>query len=126
MKQSALNTFQQASHKALVESNCDDRARQEFIKSLKGYIQGSLLPAVSGAYFQRALPSYAESEGKAPENYKEARTAFQADPLFKAYLAINRSSQELQWFSVIDALEDQAEQLEEAVESISQQEGHYR
>ena len=118
MNPSTLNTFQQAPHKLLVESNADDRARQEFAKSLKGYIQGSMLPAVSGAYFQRALPSFAESKGKAPENHKEAREAFKDDPLFKAYLAVNRSSQELQWFSVIDALEGQTEQLEENAKAI--------
>eukprot|EP00903_Cladosiphon_okamuranus_P004330 g4328.t1 len=102
----------------LIESNCDDRARQEFVKSLKGYIQGAMLPAVSGAYFQRALPAFAKAQGKPPEDHKEARQAFQDDPLFKAYLAINRSSQELQWFSVIDAIEGQIEELEKKASSL--------
>ena len=118
MGDSSLNTFQQAPHAVLVDSNCDDRARQEFVKSLKGYIQGSLLPAVSGAYFQRAVPAFAEAHGKAPEDHKEARQAFHDDPLFQAYLAINRSSQELQWFSVIDAVEGQAKELEERAKAI--------
>lgn len=118
MDNQTLNTFQQQPHAVLVDSDLDDNARQEFAKSLKTHIQNNLLPAVSGAYFQRALPAFAESEGKPPEDHRDARNAFGGDPLFKAYLAINRSSQELQWFSVIDALEDQADALEKKAESL--------
>lgn len=118
MDANVLNTFQQGPHPMLVDSNCDDRARQEFAKSLKTHIQQSLLPAVSGAYFQRAIPAYASETGQAPTNHKEARKAFAEDPLFKAYLAINRSSQELQWFSVIDAIEEQSEAMEKSAENI--------
>ncbi len=105
MDSSALNTFQQAQHPVLVASDCDDRARQEFVKSFKTHIQQSILPAVSGVYFQRAVPAYANDHGKAPEDHREARQSFADDPLFQAYLCLNRSSQELQWFSVIDAIE---------------------
>ena len=118
MDPNLLNTFQQASHPMLVESNCDDRARQEFAKSLKGHIQQQLLPAVSGAYFQRAVPAYAIETNRAPENHKEARQAFKDDPLFKGYLSINRISQELQWFSVIDAIEAQGNGLDTKAENI--------
>ena len=105
MQDSPLNTFQQGSHPVLVNSNCDDRGRQEFVKSLKTHIQNELLPAVSTAYFQRAHPAYTEAHGHPPENHKQAREVFGDDPLFQAYLCLNRSSQELQWFSVIDAID---------------------
>jgi len=113
-----INTFQQASHPVLVNGNADDRARQEFVKSLKINIQQRLLPAVSGAYFQRALPAFAAKTGDAPKNHKEARQAFRDDPLFKAYLSVNRIGQELQWFSVIDALAREEDQLERNAQAI--------
>ena len=104
MSANTLNTFQQGPHAVLVTGDCDDIARQEFVKSLKGAIQEEMLPVITNAYFQRALPNYAAEHGDAPQDYKAARKAFAEDPLFKAYLSINRSSQELQWFSVIDAI----------------------
>lgn len=114
----ALNTFQQGNHPLLVDSSADDRARQEFVKSLKTQIQQGLLPAVSGAYFQRALPNFQKETGNPPQDHKDARKAFENDPLFKAYVSINRISQELQWFSVIDALEGQEDELESKAEAI--------
>ncbi|MFK7888308.1 MAG: hypothetical protein AB8G16_15720 [Gammaproteobacteria bacterium] len=111
MDDNFVNTFQQEEHPLLVVGSADDRARQEFVKSLKTKIQQGLLPAVSGAYFQRALPAFQKETGNPPKNHREARKAFEEDPLFKAYLSINRIGQELQWFSVIDAIEDQEEEL---------------
>ena len=118
MNSDTLNTFQQASHDVLITGDCDDVARQEFVKSLKGAIQQNMLPMITNAYFQRALPKYAAEHGDAPKDYKAAREAFCMDPLFKAYLGINRSSQELQWFSVIDAIEDEITSIEQKAKKI--------
>lgn len=114
-----LNTFQQADHAILVKGDCNNVARQEFVKSLKGKIQNELLPAVSGAYFNRAMPDYIAENAAPPADYNQARNAFKDDPLFKAYLSINRSSQELQWFSVLDPLEANIEEIEQAVSTIT-------
>lgn len=113
-----LNTFQQADHEVLVTGDCNNVARQEFAKSLKGAIQQNMLPMITSAYFQRALPNYAADHGDPPQDYKAAREAFAADPLFKAYLSINRSSQELQWFSVIDSIEENIESVEISAKNI--------
>ena len=118
MDSKPLNTLQQGDHPVLVKGNSDDRARQEFVKSLKIHIQQNLLPAVSGAYFQRAVPAYTSEQGHAPGDHREARRAFGEDPLFRAYLALNRSSQELQWFSVIDPLLAESDTLEERAAAI--------
>lgn len=118
MEAGPLNTFQQNDHPALVESNCDERARQEFAKSLKGHIQNNLLPAISSKYFLDAVPEYVSEHDKEPENYREARAAFAPDPLFKAYLSMNRISQELLWFSVIEPLNRQQESLPERANEI--------
>lgn len=112
MEADNLNTFQQAEHDLLVTGDCDNIARQEFAKSLKGAVQQQLLPIITNAYFKRALPKYAADHGDAPQDYTAAREAFAADPLFKGYLSINRSSQELQWFSVIDSIENDIENIE--------------
>jgi ubiquinone/menaquinone biosynthesis C-methylase UbiE len=114
-----LNTFQQHAHPMLVKSNHDERSKQEFVKSLKQHIQQALLPSVHTAYHTRATNRFKKDNGEAPKDYLEARKAFKDDPLFKAYLSINRSSQELQWFSVIEALETQSTELEKTAKSIA-------
>ena len=48
-----LNTFQQQSHKALPSATHDEAARQEFTKSLKGFIQSDLLPGLGPIYHRR-------------------------------------------------------------------------
>ena len=118
MGHESLNTFQQADHDLLVKGDSNDIARREFVKSLKGKIQNELLPAISGAYFNRAMPEFIAENQAPPQDYKEARNAFANDPLFKAYLSINRSGQELQWFSVIDPLEANIETLESNLSEI--------
>ena len=118
MQSEMLNTFQQDDHDLLVKGDSNNIARQEFVKSLKGAIQQQMLPMITNAYYQRALPAYLNENGKAPENYTQARIAFEQDPLFKAYLSINRSSQELQWFSVLDPLEENIEELDKAAKAI--------
>jgi len=119
MQSEMLNTFQQGDHDLLVKGDSNHVARQEFIKSLKGAIQQQMLPAITTAYYQRALPNYLSENGAPPENYTQARVAFEDDPLFKAYLCINRSSQELQWFSVLDPLEESIEALEQAAKDVT-------
>lgn len=118
MSDPLLNTFQQYAHPVLVDSDCDDRSRQEFNKSLKQYIQQALLPALQTTYQQRAVPTYIKEHTKAPENHQQAREAFSQDPLFKAYLSINRISQELMWFSVVDALEGQQDDLQRRADAL--------
>jgi ubiquinone/menaquinone biosynthesis C-methylase UbiE len=118
MSEQMLNTFQQDQHPMLVSSNHDQRARQEFVKSLKGHIQQQLLPAVQTSYSTRAVKAYEKKNQHPPEDYRQAREAFADDPIFKAYLSINRSSQELQWFSVIEALEGQTETLEDIAKNL--------
>ena len=113
MESNLLNTFQQDKHDVLVTGTADDLARQEFVKSFKQHIQNSLLPIVQATYFSRAEPAYLKREGRAPENYKQAREAFKNDPIFKSYLCFQRVSQELKWFSVLEPLERDIGQLTE-------------
>ncbi|MFT2092767.1 class I SAM-dependent methyltransferase [Paraglaciecola sp. 2405UD69-4] len=113
-----LNTFQQSEHPMLVQSNHDQRARQEFVKSLKQHIQQGLLPSVQSTYNTRAVNAYTKKHQHPPKDYRQAREAFQDDPIFKAYLSVNRISQELQWFSVIDALDDTVESLEQTAKKL--------
>ena len=111
-----LNTFQQQDHDALVRGTPDELSRQEFAKSLKQFIQKSILPGVGTVYGARAARQFEKDTGNPPRNRRDIRRAMVADPYFQHYAAVNRISQELMWDSVIDSIERDPEAVEKAVE----------
>ena len=113
-----LNTFQQLDHPILPKSNADERSRQEFVKSLKGYIQNAILPGVKLAYENRSAANFKQETGSAPKDRWDVRKAMLPDPYFQGYVSINRLSQELMWRSVIDSVDRQLPELIEKVDTI--------
>lgn len=107
-----LNTFQQGDHPVLPKADADERARQEFIKSLKGFVQSGLLPGLGPVFASRAAKRFEREQGRAPADRHDIRKAMLADPYFQTYAATNRIAQELLWDSVIDSIERQLPALE--------------
>jgi len=106
-----LNTFQQIDHPILPNANVDERSRQEFVKSLKGYIQQSILPGVKLAYENRSADAFKRETGAVPKDRWEVRKTMLKDPYFQGYVSINRIAQELMWRSVIDSVDRQLPEL---------------
>ena len=113
-----MNTFQQIPHAVLPEANVDERARQEFAKSLKQYIQEHILPGVKEVYDHRCAPRFEAKNGHAPRDRHEARTAVRHDAYFQSYVSVQRLSQELMWRSVSDSVERQLDGLIETAKSV--------
>ena len=107
-----LNTFQQSPHGALPTATPDEASRQEFVKSLKGFIQGGILPGLGPVYRTRASDRFAETAGRAPADRHDIRKAMVPDTYFQHYAAVNRISQELMWDSVLDSIERERPELE--------------
>ena len=107
-----LNTFQQGDHPVLPKADADERARQEFTKSLKGFVQSGLLPGLGPVCASRAAKRFEREQGRAPADRHDIRKAMLADPYFQTYAATNRIAQELLWDSVIDSIERQLPALE--------------
>ena len=107
-----LNTFQQGDHPVLPKADADERARQEFTKSLKGFVQSGLLPGLGPVFASRAAKRFEREQGRAPADRHDIRKAMLADPYFQTYAATNRIAQELLWDSVIDSIERQLPALE--------------
>jgi SAM-dependent methyltransferase len=114
-----LNTFQQVDHPVLPKPDHDERARQEFTKSFKQFIQQGLLPGLGPVFQGRAGPAYAKKSGKAPADRFEIRKAMIADPYHQHYAAANRIAQELIWESVNDTIERQLPELIARAKSLS-------
>jgi SAM-dependent methyltransferase len=114
-----LNIFQQHQHAALPEANHDERARQEFCKSLKQFVQHSLLPGLGPVFQNRAARAFEKAEGRAPADRWDIRKAMVGDLYFQHYAATNRIAQEILWDSVIDSIERQLPELETAAQALS-------
>ena len=114
-----LNTFQQADHAILPKPDHDEGARQEFTKSLKGFVQSGLLPGLGPVFKSRAAKRFKRDTGRDPANRHDIRKAMLPDPYFQHYAATNRIAQELIWDSVIDTIERQLPEIEARAAALS-------
>ena len=114
-----LNTFQQAGHPILPKPDHDENARQEFTKSLKGFVQSGLLPGLGPVFKSRAAKRFTRDHGREPANRHDIRKAMLPDPYFQHYAATNRIAQELIWDSVIDTIERQLPEIEATAAALS-------
>ncbi len=114
-----LNTFQQAGHAILPETTHDERARQEFTKSLKGFVQQGLLPGLAPVFQNRAAKAFEREHGRPPADRRDIRAAMVKDLYFQHYAATNRIAQELLWESVLVSIERQMPQLIEKAAELS-------
>jgi SAM-dependent methyltransferase len=114
-----VNTFQQHEHAALPRANHDERARQEFTKSLKQFVQQGLLPGLTPVYQNRAAKAFEKEHGKPPADRWDIRKAMVRDLYFQHYAATNRIAQELLWEAVIGSVERQLPELEQAIAALT-------
>jgi len=114
-----VNTFQQFEHAVLPRANQDERARQEFTKSLKQFVQQGLLPGLAPVYQNRAARAFEKQYGKPPADRWDIRKSMIPDLYFQHYASANRIAQELIWESVIGSIERQLPGLEAAAHDLS-------
>lgn len=114
-----LNTFQQCQHAVLPTATHDEASRQEFTKSLKGFIQSTLLPGLTPIYNQQVKPAFVREHGREPESRHDIRKAMVHNPYFQAYAATNRIAQELLWDSVSTAIDRQLPELNAQAKALS-------
>lgn len=116
-----LNTFQQLDHPVLPKPDHDERARQEFAKSYKQFIQQGLLPGLGPVFQGRAAKAFEKKHGRAPGDRFDIRKAMVSDPYHQHYAAANRIAQELLWDSVADTIERQLPDLMARAKELSAQ-----
>ena len=100
-----LNTNHQDCHPLLPRGTHDERARQEFVKSLHERASGLSRAEASWIYRGRVVPEFQARYGRAPATRAEARGAMERDPFWQTVVGLRRTAQELLWSSVIDTVE---------------------
>lgn len=114
-----LNTFQQAPHPMLPKATHDEAARQEFTKSFKGFIQGTLLPGLTPIYKARVSKAFERDNGRAAQDRRDIRQGMVKDLYFQHYAAMNRVAQELLWESVAVSIDRQLPELNAKAKELS-------
>lgn len=99
----------------------DESARQEFIKSFKGFIQAGLLPGLTPIYRGRVARAFEQENGRAPTDRRDIRAAMVGDPYFQGYASANRIAQELLWDVTLDSVERELPELNRRAEQFSEE-----
>ncbi len=116
-----LNTFQQADHPTLPKASHEERSRQEFAKSMRGYLQREILPGLTPLYRKLAATA-----GGTLTDRHQIRKAMTREPFFQAYAALNRTAQEMVWNAIIDSLEHDWPRLTAAADALADKGGELR
>lgn len=106
---STIEIQPQHEHHMLPQANHDERAREDFVRSLKRSVVGKLVPGVNAAWQVRVRPSL----GHEPKDRHEVRRAMVKDPYVRMTFALRRAIQEQLWDNITEIVERQLDDLSE-------------
>jgi ubiquinone/menaquinone biosynthesis C-methylase UbiE len=92
-------------HDLKIDPSRDEKARQEFVSCLRGYILVDMATAMSERFEQKVAPLFEQQNGRAPTDGSEVHRAMKDDLCFKFYSSIRYNAQEMVWRSVIPVVE---------------------
>lgn len=101
-------------HAMLPQPSHDEQARQMFVKSFRGHLSAAVAPGSRRVYEQVVLPKFQQANGRPPQDKYEVRKEMEQQPYYQFWSAMQRSSQEMMWDSVIDTVERTLPQLQES------------
>jgi ubiquinone/menaquinone biosynthesis C-methylase UbiE len=106
-----------------VNFNRHERARMDFVSSLRAHVLTRMAPAMREHYEQNVAPQVERAEGRAPETGPEVHAVMRAEKPFKFYSASRNSAQEMVFASVIDGVERQVDRLNAAAANLRATDG---
>lgn len=90
----------QFAHAQLPPSRGDDRARQDFVQTLKLYLATRVVPDVQRVYEESVAPAFARRHGRPPADKHEVADLMEGEHHYRMWGALYRTAQELIWNSV--------------------------
>jgi ubiquinone/menaquinone biosynthesis C-methylase UbiE len=81
-------------HSLLPVPSHDDAARMNFLANMNVHVGAVLFPGVSAAFEAKVKPAFEKEHGRAPASSVEVRDAMKPDPVFQAWSALRRNTQE--------------------------------
>ncbi|MBM3513828.1 MAG: class I SAM-dependent methyltransferase [Alphaproteobacteria bacterium] len=101
----------QVMHPMFAKPVHDEAARQGFVNDFRVHLASQIFPGNIQGYFKRVLPAFVKENKREPKDRHEVRRVMTKDPYYQLWSAMQRSSQEMIWDSVIDSVERQLPDL---------------
>ncbi|MFP6747521.1 MAG: class I SAM-dependent methyltransferase [Alphaproteobacteria bacterium] len=98
-------------HDALPYQNHDERARQAFAQSLKLHLAAKVVQGNRDLYERRVRPEFERQQGRPPKDRREVAGGMRKEPFYQLWGALQRTSQEIAWNSVLESVERQLPEL---------------
>ena len=102
----------------LYRPNHDERARQQFVGALKGYLNGPLEQALAAEYETRIAPDFRARTGREPADRDDVLDLFRASPLYQLWGSAVYESQDMMWSVVDETCRRLLPELERRYESL--------
>ncbi|HUY20636.1 MAG TPA: class I SAM-dependent methyltransferase [Candidatus Binataceae bacterium] len=102
---------EQNQHGMLPRASHDELARQNFVQSFKIHLATRVSPGNERIYEQRAKARFKRKHRRAPRDRHEVRGLMTAEPYYRMWSALQRTSQEMMWDSVATSVERQLDAL---------------
>ena len=96
----------------------DERARQDFVSTLRRHLTGRIVPGNAKVYEARVAPRLRRELGREPADRHEVRRAMESDPYYQFWSAMQRRSQELLWESVVEPVERDAAAMQSRAQAL--------
>lgn len=103
--------YEQVQHEMLPNATHDERARQNFVQSLKVHLATKVSPGNKVVYEKRAKPRFEREQQRAPQDRHDVRRVMKDEPYYQTWSALLRTSQEMMWDSVATSVERQLPDL---------------
>jgi ubiquinone/menaquinone biosynthesis C-methylase UbiE len=98
-------------HDLSVSPSRDEKSRQEFVSSLRGYILVDMATSMNQRYDEKISPQFNKQHGRPPQDGTEVHQEMKNDLYFKFYSSIRYNAQEMVWRSVIPVVERELDTL---------------
>lgn len=110
-------------HDLKVVPTRDEKARQEFVSCLRGYILVDMATTMNNRYQEKISPHFEWENGRPLKDGPEVHRAMKSDTYFKFYSSIRYNAQEMVWASVIPSVERGLDTLVNQSKSFRKQAG---
>ncbi len=114
----------QLQHDLLVQRTHDEQSRQEYVMSLRRHLASHIAPRCAEMYTDAIKGAFEAEHGHEPGTRPEMREAMRSSDLYQFFSALQRTSQELMWDSVIDSVERQLPELNKKAKRFGGKRGH--
>ena len=104
----------QFDHGLLPNTLADERARQDFVQSLKLYLAQKVVPGIEAVYEARVRPAFERAHGRPPQDNYEVDAVMNGNYYYRLWASLYRTAQELMWCSAAEPILRQREDMARA------------